>query len=117
MRTRQTSHLLCYHSNPKLLREAKLEIFILPPHPSSLLCSCIMVPDSESYLRQTFVSCPPPPSFRCQVLLVLSLSVHSFVHSSVKPLLCARNLGSCQVVELSGVAAGSKIWATASVFI
>lgn len=34
----------------------------------------------------------------CQVLLVLSLSVHSFVHSSVKPLLCARDPGSCQVV-------------------
>lgn len=34
----------------------------------------------------------------CQVPLVLSLSVHSFVHSSVKPLLCARDPGSCQVV-------------------
>lgn len=30
----------------------------------------------------------------CQVLLVLSLSVRSFVHSSVKSLLCARDPGS-----------------------
>lgn len=34
----------------------------------------------------------------CQVLLALSLSVHSFVHSSVKSLLYARDPGSCQVV-------------------
>lgn len=38
------------------------------------------------------------PRGGCQILLVLSVSVHSFVHSSVKPSLCARDLGSCQVV-------------------
>ena len=34
----------------------------------------------------------------CQVLLALGLSVHSFVHSSAKSLLYARDPGSCQVV-------------------
>lgn len=43
----------------------------------------------------------------CQVLLASSLSVHSFVHSSVMPLLCTRDLGSCQVV---GAALRSGYW-------
>lgn len=43
--------------------------------------------------------CPlVPPGWWLPGPAGLSLSVHSFVHSSVKPFLCARDPGSCQVV-------------------